>query len=437
MNDMIISDVDACLRNQVVNAESPGTILHDFQVVLDYLGDKGVVAGGKLNLLPMKAIPELDSRLSRPLRLVLKRPQLRSHPYLQGLHLVLRASRLARVEGSGDKARLVLDPFMKAQWEQLNPTEQYFNLLEAMMFQGSPEMVEEKRSYLGGGFLAPCAAAWFKIPEGGEPLRTDDLRFPYYHGVEGDFYLLALMDLFGLVRLEHAGVGTPEWRSTAIQRTPFGDAFFTLLASAAGAGQEGGVSILIALLSFSGWGGRRSPAPLDLPAIARPDEDDEPEERDGFGVWQPLFQPFFPEWRDNLEFPQEEPCEGVFVFHVSLGKIWRRIAMPAESTLDDLMYWILRSVKFDSDHGYEFRFRDRQGRKLSLGSFESLDGYAEDFEIGSSSLEPGQTLRLTYDYGASWNFTVKLERIEPPDAKIKAPAILEKHGKAPEQYGDW
>ncbi len=111
--------------------------------------------------------------------------------------------------------------------------------------------------------------------------------------------------------------------------------------------------------------------------------------------------------------------------------------MPAESTLDDLMYWILRSVKFDSDHGYEFCFRDRQGRKLSLGSFESLDGYAEDFEIGSLSLEPGQTLQLIYDFGDNWEFTVKLERIEPLDGKLKAPAILEKYGQAPEQYGDW
>ncbi len=321
MNDMIISDVEACLRNQVVNAESPGTILHDFQVVLDYLGDKGVVAGGKFNLLPIRAIPELDSRLSRPLKLVLKRPQLKSHPYLQGLHLVLRASRLARVEGSGDKARLVLDPFMKAQWERLNPTEQFFNLLEALLLHGHTEMIGERGSMLDGAFLPVCAVAWSKIPERGDSFRSDYSRFPYYHGVGGDFYLLALMDLFGLVRLEHAGVGTPEWRSTAIHRTLFGDAFFTLLVSAAGAGQESVASFPMALHSFLRSRGQTSPSPDDLPAIARPEEVDEPEKHDGFGIWQPLFQPFFPEWRDNLEFPQEEPREGVFVFQVSLGKI--------------------------------------------------------------------------------------------------------------------
>jgi len=34
-----------------------------------------------------------------------------------------------------------------------------------------------------------------------------------------------------------------------------------------------------------------------------------------------------------------------------------------------------------------------------------------------------------------WPFTIKLERIEPPDARRKAPRILDSHGKAPKQYG--
>jgi hypothetical protein len=52
-------------------------------------------------------------------------------------------------------------------------------------------------------------------------------------------------------------------------------------------------------------------------------------------------------------------------------------------------------------------------------------------------LEPGQTMELTYDFGDNWQFTVKLERIELPDARRKAPRILETHGKAPKQYGSW
>ena len=103
---------EQCLRDQVITADQPGPVLRDFRVLLEFLGPEGVEAGGKYNLLPLKSIGELDRRLSRPLHLELKRPQLRSHPYLQGLNLLLRASGLSRVEGTGAKARLVLDPAM-------------------------------------------------------------------------------------------------------------------------------------------------------------------------------------------------------------------------------------------------------------------------------------------------------------------------------------
>jgi len=39
-----------------------------------------------------------------------------------------------------------------------------------------------------------------------------------------------------------------------------------------------------------------------------------------------------------------------------------------------------------------------------------------------------------FDYGDDWRFLVKLEDIKPVQEKQKYPAILEKKGKAPEQY---
>src|SRR5689334_4871600 len=114
------------LLEQVIDTERPGPILRDFRTVLDFVGAKGVKAAGKYHLLPIESIGELDARLSRPLRLELKRPQLRSHPYLWGLHLLLRASGLSRLEGVGARTRLVLNPPLLAQWDSLNSTEQYF-----------------------------------------------------------------------------------------------------------------------------------------------------------------------------------------------------------------------------------------------------------------------------------------------------------------------
>src|SRR5436190_18068209 len=98
------------LREQVIDDTHPGTVLRDFQAVLDYVGPQGVKSAGKYNLLPIEALTDLDQRLTRPLRLELKRPQVRSHPYLLGLNLLLRATGLGRVEGTGAKARLALAP---------------------------------------------------------------------------------------------------------------------------------------------------------------------------------------------------------------------------------------------------------------------------------------------------------------------------------------
>jgi hypothetical protein len=63
--------------------------------------------------------------------------------------------------------------------------------------------------------------------------------------------------------------------------------------------------------------------------------------------------------------------------------------------------------------------------------------YADEVTIGSLPLEPGQAMVFHFDFGDDWMFDVKLERIEPPGTTIKAPRIMEKHGKAPEQYPRW
>jgi pRiA4b ORF-3-like protein len=412
---------EQCLRDQAITADQPGPILRDFRVLLDFLGSEGVEAAGKYNLLPMKSIGELNPCLSRPLLLELKRPQLRSHPYLQGLNLLLRASGLSRVEGAGAKSRLVLDPDMLAQWDRLNPTEQYFNLLEAWLRFGRPEMVGE-RSTIWEDLLWPCLQTWHDLPEKGRRFDDKKPQVAYLYGIGRSFYLLALLDLFGLLEVEHPLQPVTSWVPASVKHVPFGDAVFTLIPT-----------------RFDYLLGRDSPREED-------DEDDEEDEEEGapeelrFGAWQPLFQPYFPEWRENLKFPQLEPREGTFVFRVSLGKVWRLIAMPAKATLDDLVDKILSSVDFDSDHLYEFRYRDRLGTAATAGHPAMDEGpWADQIPIGTLPLEPGRTMTLIYDFGDNWKFTVKLERIEPPGAKIKAPRLLESHGKAPKQYplSDW
>ena len=420
MNGYVFTETDEkCLREQVITANQPGPILSDFRVLLDLLGPEGIQTVGKYNLLPIKFIGELDRCLSRPLDLEMKRPQLRSHPYLQGLNLLLRASGLSRVEGSGSKARLVLDPAMMAQWDQLNPTEQYFNLLEAWLRIGRAEMVGEA-SRFWERLLVPCIQAWQSVPEEG---KKYDLKKPldiYLSGIHRGFYLLALMDLFGLLKVDQPSPPVTPWCPAGVYHVLFGDAVFNRLRSQ-----------LPDLWSD------------DLPQKVAKDQEDEDQEEGAMevpviGVWQPILQPFFPEWRENLKFPRLEPLEGTVIFRVSLGKAWRLIAMPADSDLDTLVDLILRSVEFDYDHLYVFTYRDRLGTPVSASHPAMDEGpWANQVRIGTLPLEPGQSMKLVYDFGDKWEFKVKLERIEAPGAKDKAPRIVESHGEAPEQYPNW
>ena len=118
--------------------------------------------------------------------------------------------------------------------------------------------------------------------------------------------------------------------------------------------------------------------------------------------------------------------------------IWRLIAIPAGATLEELVGCILKSVRFDDEHLYEFTYVDRLGVRAKVVHPEMEGPWADQVTVGSLPLEPGQTMDLHYDFGDDWHFDVKLERIEPPDARLKKPRILESHGKAPKQYSnDW
>jgi hypothetical protein len=420
----ISSAQERCLREQTITAEQPGSVLRDFQMLLDFLQPNGVEAAGKYNLIHLKYIKELDLRLSRPLRLEMPRPQIKSHPYLQGLSLLLRASGLTRVDGTGSKARLVVDPEMLVQWQQLNPTEQYFNLLEAWLRIGREQMIGEgDRSWMS--LLSPALEQWQSVRQLCQQLESKERRELYAGGFRYDLYALALMDLFGLVEVEFPSGPVKPWHPADAKNVPFGDAVFGLL--------------------------RSQPKTLvGRDFFAEDDEDEETEhdrdEKDedqaewaleppDFGAWQPLFQPYFPDWRQNLEMPEVERREGTFVFRVSWGKVWRLIAMPADDTLDDLLTVILRAMNFDDDHLYAFRFLDRLGSTTTINHPAMASGpWADQARIGALPLDPGQSMELEYDFGDQWQFDVKLERIEPPTAKSKPARIIERHGKAPRQY---
>lgn len=393
------------LREQTIGEAESGRVLRDFETLLNFVGQREIRVSGIHQLLPMNLLAEINAQLSQPLRSGLKRPQQKSYPHINGLYLLLRASGLSVIGEAGGHSGLSLDRQALNSWRGLNTTERYFTLLEAWLVRGEGEIIGESRDPLGS--LFKCSTFMERLPGTGLKVAGDrqaeQFTIPYSIGA----YNLAL-ELFGCVAITE---GQPEagkgWAIARIKRTPYGEALFKLLS-------QHKLAEMKMLL----------------------EENDESNELANFGTLQPVLQPYFPEWRDNLSLSEDAMGDGLCVFKVSLdAKTWRRIAIPARLMLDDLSDAILRAFDFDNDHLYEFSYRNRFGAlaRVHHPYTEESPSTAET-AIGEIPLRPGAAMEYLFDFGDMWRFDVKLEEISPADARVKKPKILEKRGQSPPQY---
>lgn len=415
----------AALRNQDISATEPGTILKDFQTTLDFIGD-GVPVSGKLQQLSAKLLTDLNSRLSHPVKTDLKRPVQKSYPNIHGLYLLLRATGIAEIGAQGKKLQMVLNPELYASWQQLNPTEQYFTLLEAWIVRGHPEMLGDERSgpmTMGDRVIN----AWPRLAEQTSvtfKAEKDYDLLNYYPGFENLF----LMEMFGLLNIT---LGEPAkgkgWRMTKLQPTAWGHALVNVLYHAY--------------------------IDKDLQWACHNDA------TQPFGELQPALQPYFPAWQQNLATLSYPFRPGRHIFKVALGSCWRRIAMSGEATLAQFSEYIIDSVEFDHDHLDQFTYQAPNGRKVEVTHpWAEGDIATDEVRIGDLPLHEGSTMEYVFDFGDWWQFQIQLEAIEPvvtPEsahgvAKVKQTKkrsksakrppmgeILEVHGEAPEQYPDY
>lgn len=404
------AEEEQMLRAQEVSEEGPGTVLRDLDALLSFIQkEREVRVTDKLRLLPLRALPEINARMSRPLQLGLQRPVQKSFPHIHGLYLLVRASGLTRVCEDARKPRLSVDEAVYTVWTHLNPTERYFTLLETWLLRARPETIGEGRpaAFSIWETYGKCRSFFHQIPEDGLAVPETDAQdwLNYWPG----WHNLGLLDLFGLVSIHDRPSEPGEgWHIERIEIEPFGDALMSLLYE----------EFFSDFDNFLALDERRS-----VPV----------------GTLQPVLQPYFPDWRRNLTAPEWTFREGTHIFRVSLGNLWWcRIAIPATATLEDLATAVLNAIEFTHDHLYRFSYRDR------FGAFEHVyhpymdDGpWADDVRIGDLPLDVGQEMTYLYDFGDQWEFNVTLEQIDPADPSVEAPVILEEGGNRPEQYGAW
>jgi len=405
---------------------NPGTILNDVRVMLEAVGPDGMATQSHNGCVPSDRLAGLNAKVGHPLEIPLKRPLLRDYPNLAGVFVLLRVMGLLVAE----RNRLVLSPPVMGLWTSLNPTEQYFTLLEALMFHAGSSVLGQVRTrneFTGlecvHSFLArlnPQSLAF-----GGS--ETSYLLRPGGYIRE---WMSLLLQQFGLIDLRaqpqgRRAYGGRGWLAENARLTPWG------------------VAVTWALLEF--WKQRHK---LNKDGNSDPDQPGPGGEPGlGFGSLKPFFQTHVPEWRRVFALSKPAFHTGTHVFKVTLGRwqggaggIWRRLAVPPGCDLDSLAGAILKAFKLDDDHLYDFQYRDKNGRTRNYEHPSSDDGpTTTEILIGELELPPGETMRFIFDYGDHWEFKVRLERIEDGTSRLRVPKVIESAGKPPPQYppGEW
>jgi hypothetical protein len=143
----------------------------------------------------------------------------------------------------------------------------------------------------------------------------------------------------------------------------------------------------------------------------------------------------------------------VLVFKVALKgnkRVWRRIAVRGNQTLDDFHEAIFGAFDRDDEHLYSFPFPipGLRGRAALRGAREYTHPEAVESSSGSTShnaadtpvqtlgLVRGQKLLYLFDFGDEWWHEVTVEQIDAPVEKGAYPRVLERKGKSPSQYPD-
>jgi hypothetical protein len=143
----------------------------------------------------------------------------------------------------------------------------------------------------------------------------------------------------------------------------------------------------------------------------------------------------------------------VYIFKVALTdakRIWRRIAIRGDQTLDKFHRTIFEAFDRFDPHLYSFYFPKPgiRGRERLRNATEYTHPYVleerpfDDRELHNAAttkieelnLEKGQSFDYLFDFGDSWEHVITVEETDSKVERGRYPRILEKRGESPPQY---
>lgn len=129
----------------------PGTILRDFDTLISIINEYKPILSDS-GQIPIKMLLDINSRMSRPIKLGLTRPQLMSYPHIEALYILLRSSGLTTITMTGKKKVLAIDSQMFSEWLELNDTERYCTLLEIWLLHSTP-IIKHPGSHIDANYI--------------------------------------------------------------------------------------------------------------------------------------------------------------------------------------------------------------------------------------------------------------------------------------------
>jgi len=404
--------------NLKITETEPVTLVKDFGTFVKYIKERNPSLARKGQLLTKKTLYEIDQLLSNPdLENTPETPKI-FYPHLNLFyHLILKGGLFVKT------SKLQLHKTGRlTDYEQLNPVEKYFFLLETFWVDADwRELLDERSSVFfipDTQFIVHCLA---RIPAGRtisvERLKIGWMTYLKLH------YLLQYLALFGLVQVAFKSEGVTYFKKRKIYHmnsvtvTKLGSTLFP---------------VLYHERNLEKWNiqyiqGRREELTIS------------PELEEGQNETKPFFRPFQKIFKDlQRTLPRKESTKSTFTFKASIRKnCWRAIVTSSEHTLEDLHNAIQDAFEFNSDHVYSF-FTDgipwSYNRIMSPYSGEGP--FSNHVSIGELGLLPGQQILYIFGIGSEWRF--KLEVLEKKDEPgPPSPIIRERKGKSPEQYPFW
>jgi hypothetical protein len=126
-------------------------------------------------------------------------------------------------------------------------------------------------------------------------------------------------------------------------------------------------------------------------------------------------------------------CQVKITLRGAKPPIWRRLRLPASTTLAQLHQVIQMAFGWEDAHLHAFEIG---GRRYSRPDFELWDEAADEGKARLRDLaRPGTRLRYTYDFGDSWEHDVLVEDLLPSDGVPHAVCLTGRRAGPPEDCG--